>query len=455
LTRRSQAVGRVLILACLGAVGPATAHEFALESVLNAFVRLDGDRAHLVVRVPLHLLGSTAFPANTRRELELDRAAPAAERALALIGRHLHLREDGAPLTSATAVGRLALPSDRSFASWEDAVAHVASPVAPGTVIYLEQGFFDAHVTYPIRSARADFTIRTTLAAGLGDHVKLVVRFLPLEGAARTYQLTSRSGWVALDPRWHRAAWVFVKAGVHHILSGVDHLLFLLCLAIPFRRLWSLVPVITAFTAAHSVTLIGSALGLAPAGAWFPPLVEALIAASIVYMALENIVAADLRRRWLITGAFGLVHGFGFSFALREELQFAGSHLLVSLLAFNVGVELGQLAVLLIALPALVLLFRPAPMAPMARWGVVILSALLAHTGWHWMVDRAEALRRVGWPELDLAGLGTLARWLFIALLLGGLAWWGTRAKGRGALTPRVLARWLRVALLRTSGSSK
>jgi hypothetical protein len=324
--------------------------------------------------------------------------------------------------------------------------------MAPGTVIYLEQGFFDAHLTYPIRSGRSDFTIRTTLAAGLGDHVKLVVRFLPLEGAARTYQLTSRSGWVALDPRWHRAAWVFVQAGVHHILSGLDHLLFLLCLAIPFRRLWSLVPVITAFTIAHSVTLIGSALGVAPSGSWFPPLVETLIAASIVYMALENIVAADLRRRWLITGAFGLIHGFGFSFALREELQFAGSHLVVSLLAFNVGVELGQLAILLIALPALVLLCRP---APMARWGVVILSALLAHTGWHWMVDRAEALRRVGWAELDFAGLITLARWLFIALLLGGLAWWGTRAEGRGVLTPRVLARWLRVALLRTSGSSK
>jgi hypothetical protein len=306
----------------------------------------------------------------------------------------------------------------------------VASPLAPGTVIYLEQGFFDAHLTYPIRSAAADFTIRTTLAAGLGDHVKLVVRFLPLEGAARTYQLTSRSGWVALDPRWHQAARIFVEAGVHHILSGLDHVLFLLCLAIPFRRLWTLVPVITAFTAAHSVTLVGSALGLTPAGAWFPLLVETLIAASIVYMALENIVAADLRRRWLITGAFGLVHGFGFSFALQEELQFAGSHLLVSLLAFNVGVELGQLAVLLAALPVLALLFRP---APMARWGVGIVSALLAHTGWHWMVDRAEALRRAGWPQPDAGDVVTLARWLLVALVLGGLAWWGAGRARAGA----------------------
>ena len=103
---------------------------------------------------------------------------------------------------------------------------------------------------------------------------------------------------------------------------------------------------VTSFTVAHSVTLIASAYDWRPAALWFPPLVETLIAASIVYMALENIVGARRRRRWLITFAFGLVHGFGFSFALRETLQFAGSHLLTALLAFNLGVELGQLVVL-------------------------------------------------------------------------------------------------------------
>src|SRR5260370_21038583 len=83
-----------------------------------------------------------------------------------------------------------------------------------------------------------------------------------------------------------------------------------------------------------------------------------LIAISIVYMALENIVSPQLKRRWLITFGFGLVHGFGFSFALRQTLQFAGSHLLTSLLSFNVGVELGQLLVLVVLIPALGLLVR-------------------------------------------------------------------------------------------------
>src|SRR4030095_5610955 len=99
--------------------------------------------------------------------------------------------------------------------------------------------------------------------------------------------------------------------------------LFLFCLVIPLRRLRPLVSVITAFTLAHSITLIGSALGLAPSALWFPPLIEALIALSIVYMAFENIVGARFQRRWIIAFAFGLVHGFGFAFALRESMQFA------------------------------------------------------------------------------------------------------------------------------------
>src|SRR2546423_276648 len=96
--------------------------------------------------------------------------------------------------------------------------------------------------------------------------------------------------------------------------------------------------------ARHSVTLIGTAYNLAPIGAWFPPFIEAAIAASIFYMAIENIIGADLNQRWIITGLFGLVHGFGFADALKDQLQFAGSYLLVSLLSFNLGIEIGQLA---------------------------------------------------------------------------------------------------------------
>jgi HupE / UreJ protein len=228
---------------------------------------------------------------------------------------------------------------------------------------------------------------------------------------------------VRLDPRWHQAALRFVDLGFFHILDGTDHLLFLLCLVIPFRRLGALIPVVTAFTIAHSITLIASAYNLAPNVLWFSPLIETLIAVSIAYMALENIAGGStLQRRWMMAFGFGLVHGFGFSFALHESLQFAGSHLLASLLAFNVGVELGQLLVLVLLVPALQLLFRRA--VP-ERTGTIILSAIVAHTAWHWMLDRGAILRqyRFVWPALDAAFLGAALRWLAILLLLAGLVW--------------------------------
>ena len=158
------------------------------------------------------------------------------------------------------------------------------------------------------------------------------------------------------------------------------------------RRFRPLLAVVTSFTVAHSITLIASALGIAPGALWFPPLIETLIALSIVYMALENIVGARLERRWLIAFGFGLVHGFGFSFALRESLQFAGSHLLTALLSFNLGVELGQLLVIALAMPAFAALYR---WVVNERMGGILISALIAHSAWHWMTARAADLRQV------------------------------------------------------------
>jgi len=124
----------------------------------------------------------------------------------------------------------------------------------------------------------------------------------------------------------------------------------------------------------------------------------------------------------MIAFGFGLVHGFGFSFALRDTLQFAGSHLLTSLLSFNVGVELGQLLVLVLLIPALELLFR---FVTAERIGTIILSALVAHTGWHWMIERGERLRqfRFQWPEVNAALLASAMRWLMAIVLVAGLMW--------------------------------
>jgi hypothetical protein len=280
----------------------------------------------------------------------------------------------------------------------------------------------DVLFEYPIHSDQSRFSIHPGLAR-LGLQVITALRFIPPDGAIRAFEFVGDPGLVRLDPRWHQAALRFVKLGFFHILDGTDHLLFLFCLVIPFRSLRKLIPVVTSFTVAHSITLIASAYNLAPDFLWFPPLIETLIAMSIVYMALENIVGGvGVQRRWMITFGFGLVHGFGFSFALRQTLQFAGSHLLASLLSFNVGVELGQLLVLVLLIPLLHVFFR---FAVAERTGTIILSALVAHTGWHWMIDRGERLRQFpfAWPLLTDAMLASAMRWLMVSLIIGGLAW--------------------------------
>ncbi|HWE22366.1 MAG TPA: HupE/UreJ family protein, partial [Myxococcales bacterium] len=403
----------------------AAAHDLPANTMMNAFVKVEPRQVHLVVRIPLDLLRAVPFPMRGD-QYDLAASGTAIRQGLSALAEALPIWENGVRLLPSTSTGRLSGPSDRSFEQYELAVATADGAADSTAVIGYGLGSFDAHYVYPITSPGSVFKIQTLVAADLGNLAKLTVRYLPLDERSRAMIVTAGSGRVALNPPWYEAAGGFVVLGVEHILTGFDHLLFLFCLVIPFMRLRGLIPVITAFTVAHSVTLIGSAYHLAPTGAWFPPFVETAIAVSIVYMALENIVGADLRRRWLITGMFGLVHGFGFSYALKQNLQFAGQHLLVSLLSFNVGIELGQIAVLCVILPALALVRRY--VLP-GRVGVIVLSALVAHTGWHWMLDRGAILWATPWPRLDAAAVVVLARWTLGLLVAGGV--------------PVLLARWI------------
>ncbi len=347
---------------CFLLVGVLTAlgHDIPNDVTVQAFLKPAGQSLQLLVRVPVAAIRDVNFPERAGGNMDLARSRELlADAAIQWVADAVEVQEDqrplGKPKVSAT---QLSLLSDRPFSSFEQALAHtIGEPLPEATNIYWNPAMLDVLFEYPIRSEGSRFSIHPGLAR-LGQRVVTVLRFLPPGGAVRAFEFTGDPGMVQLDPRWHQAALHFVQLGFDHILDGTDHLLFLFCLVIPIRRLWALVPVVTAFTAAHSITLIASAYGLAPDALWFPPLIEALIAASIVWMALENIVeTGSSRHRWMVAFGFGLVHGFGFSFALRETLQFAGAHLLTSLLSFNVGVEFGQLLVLALMVPILGLLF--------------------------------------------------------------------------------------------------
>ena len=407
----------------------ARAHDIPTDVQVNAFVKPEGQRLRLLVRVPMKALRDVDYPRRGAGLLDLGRADSALANAASLwIGDELELYEGETRLgPPRIAAAKVSLESDRSFASWETALAHVEGErLPPSMELYWEQGLLDALLEYPIASDASAFSIRPRLER-LGQKTTIGLRFLPPGSEGRAFELHGDPGLVRLDPSWAQAAARFVETGFLHILDGVDHLLFLLCLVVPFRRLGQLVWIVTSFTVAHSITLIASAYGLGPDRLWFPPLVEALIAVSILYMALENVLGSSMRRRWIVTFGFGLVHGFAFSYALRESLQFAGSHLLTSLLAFNVGIELGQLLVLALLVPALVLLFRVLP----ERAGTIILSLLVGHTAWHWLTERAEVLRRFPWTAPDAAELATVVRWLMLLVVVAALAWLARGALGR------------------------
>ena len=403
----------------------AFAHDIPVDATVQAFVKPSGNRLHLLVRVPLETMRDVDVPLGPSGYLDLDKLAPMMPAAATLwISNFVRIYENDEPLPRPEVIStQISLPSDKSFASYEQALAHVtAPPLKSESNAVWSQMMFDVLFDYPIQSDRSEFSIDPAVD-NLAARVNTVLRFLPPGGAVRAYEFSGDPGVVRLDPSWFQASLSFIHMGFDHILDGTDHLLFLLCLVIPFRRFRALIPVVTAFTVAHSITLIASAYGFAPDVGWFPPLIETLIAVSILYMALENIVGgATVHRRWILAFGFGLVHGFGFSFALRQSMQFAGAHMLASLLSFNIGVELGQLLVLLVMIPVLNALFRH---VVEERMGTIILSAFVAHTAWHWMLDRADAMRRFPfhWPTFSAEFIELALRWMILIVAVAGAAW--------------------------------
>ena len=400
------------------------AHDIPSRVTVYAFVKPEGNELTVLLRVPMEALGEVSFPLRGPGFLQFSEAQFALDDAARIyITESLNFYENGEELLEKQLERtRVSLPSNRSFTSYDVALDNITSPpLDDSTDLFWRQGVLDVLVTYSIQSEDSDFSVNPELGT-LSDQTTTVLRFLVPNGAERVFNYLGNPGVVELDPRWHQAALRFIEMGFEHILEGIDHLLFLFCLVIPLRSVRALIPVVTSFTIAHSITLIGSSFGVAPSALWFPPLIETLIALSIVYMAFENIVGAKLEHRWIVTFGFGLVHGFGFSFLFSETLQFAGGHLFSSLLAFNIGVELGQLFVLILVIPVLNLLFR---YFVNERIGTILLSALLAHSAWHWMLERGTTLSlyQIQMPVFDSLFWAALMRWGMMFIIIAVALW--------------------------------
>ncbi len=283
-----------------------------------------------------------------------------------------------------------------SFASIEDAKRSFEGPYDPEQfpITYVGDAVVDTVLRYRSGGPVYDYSVSSSLDPGLEgqeDTANLLLDHFP--GGTEVFRArglldqpieVSRSALAAVT--------TFVTEGVRHILEGWDHVLFVLCLALGAVRFSSLLWRATGFTIGHSVTLAAGFFGFVPSGTWFVPAVEMGIALSIIYAA---VVAVSQRGRdsrpettmFLITTTIGLLHGLGFSFVLHEILQVDSPNIWQSLLAFNLGVEIGQVLIILASWPLFRLVARWNDRAwSIGRWGVAVPCVAVAAV---WTAQRA------------------------------------------------------------------
>jgi len=343
----------LVALVALTAV-PTTAHPL---SVSYARFSIDARSVAAVVRLPLDDVDLLL-----RLDKDLDGHVSAAEIDAArsaidpYVAKHLRVRSAGAALE----------PRLTRLALWTD----------PAGFQYLEA---DAEFTAP--DPIESFSIEIDFLSELYAQHKTLGE-LRIAGRSEQFVFEPRrvfAGRAAERHRWADAA-SFVRLGIEHIFTGYDHILFLFGLLLVGNGLRNLVAVVTSFTVAHSLTLALATLGAVQPVPWT---IEAAIALSLAYIGIENLLVSNPRYRWKITFVFGLVHGFGFAAVLRDmHLPRAG--VAISLFSFNVGVEIGQVAIVSLMYPLLLLLARTRHRVLVTR----IASSIITIVGLVWFYQR-------------------------------------------------------------------
>jgi hydrogenase/urease accessory protein HupE len=352
----------ILVAILLGVAVPVSAHQINLST---ARIALTPDRA-VAVEVGLkgsdvdRLTGSNIYDA---KEDAVDPAAVAAASAAILAYLKAHLAVTGAG-------GSPCEPRD-------------AAIVADGDGIIFRAGFSCA-------SLAGDIVYRSTVLTEKDPTARQVV-LIAQAGHEVQALLDAEHPSVTLSapaPPLLSTMQRYLVTGIEHIFLGYDHVAFLIAVVLWARRLIPVIKIVTAFTIAHSITLSLAALGIVVIPS---RIVEPAIAASIVFVAVENFFSRDIDRRWRITFIFGLIHGFGFASALRE-IGLPSEAVVPALAAFNIGVEVGQVAIVAIVLPLLGLIDRLAAVdrtKPVRATGLVYaVSAIISLLGGYWLFAR-------------------------------------------------------------------
>jgi hydrogenase/urease accessory protein HupE len=342
----------VVVMIVLGAAGAAQAHQVGLSR--GAWVQSqDSVQAELVFARGEALALCPALDANSDRSLDDDEVA----RAL--------------PLLRICVVDGVTVESDGAACAGEVAGASLT-----------EEDGFAVRATFACKRAGRTTVDLTQLLTRASTEHRHLGRVTTVKGDRDVVAFSASPAFSFGEESPEPPVSAYLRIGVEHILFGFDHLVFLLGLVLVGGRLRALVAVVTAFTLAHSVSLALAVLGVVAVSA---SVVEPLIALSIAYVGVENFFVKDAAKRWRITAPFGLVHGFGFAGALAE-VGVPKDAVAPALLLFNVGVELGQLGVLVLVLPVLALLARRAPRAHESVKRA--LSCAIVAAGLYWLIER-------------------------------------------------------------------
>ena len=245
-------------------------------------------------------------------------------------------------------------------------------------------------ITFSCRDVAGDLAYRSTVLTASDKSARQVVLIGAGENAPQALLDDARSTLTISAPA--PSVWStmqrYLVTGIEHIFLGYDHIAFLVAIVLWARRLMPVIKVVTAFTIAHSITLSLAALQIVVIPS---AIVEPAIAASIVFVAVENFFSRNVDGRWRVTFAFGLIHGFGFAGAL-QEMGLPANAVVPALAAFNIGVEIGQVAIVSIVVPALILLdslFAADRNKPVRAAALVYtLSAVITVLGSYWLVTR-------------------------------------------------------------------
>jgi hydrogenase/urease accessory protein HupE len=346
----------------LGAMVAAKAHQVNLST---ARVTLDGDR-NVAVEVGLkgsdadRLAGTSIFDAQ-RDQVDPALVTISAAPIIAYVTAHIAVTG---------AEGKPCVPGTGTLVSDGDGVIfrnRFSCRDVGGDIVYRSTVLTDA-----------DPAARQVVLIGEGDNAPQAL----LDAANNAVALSAPA------PSLLSTLEQYLVTGIEHIFLGYDHIAFLVAVVLWARRLVPVIKIVTAFTIAHSITLSLATLNVVVVPS---SIVEPAIAASIVYVALENFFTRNIDGRWRVTFAFGLIHGFGFAGALRE-IGLPTNAVVTALAAFNIGVEIGQVAIVSIVVPALIALDRlmavdstkPARAATL----VYALSALITVLGSYWFLAR-------------------------------------------------------------------